>query len=202
MSDFKFDLPSTNSNVFERPLGRVIDLYLNDAITGASDYVEWNQQIRNCQEGDVVIFHINCYGGDIMTTIQLLRSISECKGQIVSSIEGACMSAATFLFLSADVCEVSDHSQFLVHNYSSGNWGKGNELISRALAEHKWAQKLLREIYAGFMTEDEIAAVIEGKDFWMDAQEVVDRLATRNDIVHGNIATPPTKKPTKRKTKK
>lgn len=198
MNDFKIDdiiNNNNNQNIYERVAGRVIDLYLNDTIEGPSEYVNWNQCFRNCAENDVVILHINCYGGDIMTTIQLLRSMSECKGRIIASIEGACMSAATFLFLSADICEVSDHTQFLVHNYSSGNWGKGNELISRALAEHTWAKRLLTDIYSDFMTPQEIESVIEGKDFWMDSKEVIKRLSKRNDIREN--PAPKTKAPRK-----
>jgi len=172
---------NNQTGVYERTTGRIFDLYLNDVIQSPKDYISWNQLIRSCGENDVVHFHINCYGGDVMTTIQLLRSMAECQGTTVASIEGACMSAATFIFLASDVCEISDHSQFLVHNYSSGNWGKGNELIAKALAEHAWANRLLNTIYEGFLTKEEIKEVIEGKDFWLDAPEVAKRLEKRNN---------------------
>lgn len=173
---------NVEAGIFERTGGRVLDFYLNDTIESPKDYVLWNQSIRSAGENDYIIFHINCYGGDIMTTIQLMRAIGECKGTVVASVEGACMSAATFIFLTADVCEVSEHSQFLIHNYSAGNWGKGNELISRALAEHAWANNLLHSVYSGFMTKAEIDQVVEGKDFWMDSNEVIKRLEKRNKV--------------------
>lgn len=171
---------NNQSGVYERTTGRIFDLYLNDVIQSPKDYIGWNQIIRSAGENDIVHIHINCYGGDVMTTIQLLRSIAECGGTVIASVEGACMSAATFIFLAADICEISDHSQFLIHNYSAGNWGKGNELIAKALAEHAWANKLLNSIYDGFLTKQEIKEVIEGKDFWLDAPEVAKRLERRN----------------------
>lgn len=187
-----------NTNgIYERQGGRVYDFYLNDVIQSSKDYVSWNQIIRGAGELDVIYLHINCYGGDVMTTIQLLRSMSECRGTIIASVEGACMSAATFLFLSADVCEVSDHSQFLIHNYSAGNWGKGNELIAKAIAEHAWANNLLHNLYAGFLTKEEIDEVINGKDFWLDSKEVVKRLQKRNDAQEKSKRKPRTRKTNK-----
>lgn len=178
-NDGSVDL-NNHTGVYERTTGRIFDLYLNDVIQSPKDYITWNQLIRSAGEQDIIHIHINCYGGDVMTTIQLLRSIAECNGTVVASIEGACMSAATFIFLAADMCEISDHSQFLIHNYSAGNWGKGNELIAKALAEHAWANRLLNTIYEGFLTKQEIKEVIEGKDFWLDAPEVAKRLEKRN----------------------
>ena len=165
---------------FARPVARFLDFYLNGHITDSKDYIQWNQEIRQAGENDLITIHINCYGGDIMTTIQLIRAMSDTKATVVASVEGACMSAATFVFLAANVCEVSEHSQFMIHNYSSGSWGKGNELIAKAIATDNWANNLMRKTYEHFLTSKEIEDVIAGKDIWMEQKEVIQRLEKRN----------------------
>ena len=121
--------PNT-SNAYEKPVARILDFYISGDITQAKDYQDWNQLMRNATENDAVILHINSSGGDIFTAIQLMRSMAESPSTVVASVEGMCMSAATLIFLCADVCEVSEHSHFMFHTYSSGNWGKGNEQLA------------------------------------------------------------------------
>jgi hypothetical protein len=43
------------------------------------------------------------------------------------------MSAATMIFLCADTYEVSEHSMFMFHNYSSATFGKGGEMFDKGM---------------------------------------------------------------------
>ena len=131
MSKFNIeDLALTNNDVFERAIARTYDLYLHDTIEGPDKYINWNQLFRSAGPNDVIYVHINSYGGQINTAIQMMRAMRETEATIVTSIEGACLSAATMIFLCGDLCEVSDHSQFMVHTYSGGSFGKGSDIIA------------------------------------------------------------------------
>ena len=168
------------NDVYEKPVARILDFYISGDIKEAKDYTAWNQLMRNATENDAVIIHINSSGGDIFSAIQLMRTMAEAPATVIASVEGMCMSAATLIFLCADVCEVSEHSHFMFHTYSSGNWGKGNEQIASALANDKWARHLFNQVYRGFLEPKEIKEMIDGKDFWMDPIEVKRRLDKRN----------------------
>lgn len=165
--------------VFSRPTGSVFDFYLNGNIEGPDKYVEWNHIIRTASERDIIYFHINCYGGDVMTAVQLMRAMAESNAQIIASVEGACMSAATFIFLIADSFEISEHSMFMFHNYSGFSFGKGNEMREQINHEDKWSKHLLESIYKNFFTPEEIKEIANGKDFWMAPDEVGKRLEKR-----------------------
>jgi ATP-dependent protease ClpP protease subunit len=95
------------------------------------------------------------------------------------SVEGACMSAATIVFLMADEFEISAHSMFMFHNYSGGTIGKGGEMIDQIKHERKWSESLLNEIYSDFLNPDEIRSILDNKDIWMGGEEVVNRLNKR-----------------------
>ncbi len=181
--DRDFEVSPVVRGVFNRPTGQILDFYLNSAIGNPEDYSEWNQILRSSTEQDVVYLHINCYGGQALTAVQLMRAISESRATVVASVEGACMSAATFLFLMADVCEISDHSIFMFHNFSGGTIGKGNEMMAQVHHNDKWARNLMDSIYKDFFTKDEIDSILEGKDYWLSPDEVTERLQKRNAIL-------------------
>ena len=181
---------------FVADYGSVSDFYISSQIGPASEYVDWFQRIRAARESDVLRFHINCPGGDLFTTIQFIQVLSETKATIVMSVEGACMSAATLLFLMGDEYTVTEHSVFLFHNYSGGVVGKGAEIYHGVMHERKWTEKLLRHSYDDFLTDKEISQLIEDKDVWIDAETVINRLKEKE------TEDSPKKKSTKKKTTK
>lgn len=201
--DKEFEVSPVVRGVFNRPTGQILDFYLNSSIGNPEDYSEWNQILRSSGEQDVVYLHINCYGGQALTAVQLMRAISESRATVVASVEGACMSAATFLFLMADVCEISDHSIFMFHNFSGGTIGKGNEMMAQVHHNDKWARGLMESIYKDFFTQEEIDSILEGKDYWMSPDEVTERLKLRNDILEKQqTAALETVKPTRKRRSK
>lgn len=155
------------------------EFYVSGEIESSEDYIEWFDLIRSAGETDILKFYINSPGGDLFTAIQFLRVLSETEATIVVSVEGACMSAATLIFLCADQFEVSPHSMFMFHNYSSGVEGKGGEMYDRIQHEKTWSEKLLRDIYSDFLTEKEIVSILDNKDIWMDGEQVIKRLEVK-----------------------
>ncbi len=180
MSESKPNIQPNPSTVYEKPVARMFDFYLTGDVKEAREYQDWNQILRTANETDAVVIHINSPGGDIFTIIQLMRSMAESPATVVASVEGMCMSAATLLFLSADVCEISEHSHFMFHTYSSGNWGKGSEQLANVQADDKWARHLFNTVYKDFLSVKEIKEIVDGKDLWMNPAEVKKRLEARN----------------------
>lgn len=182
-----------------RPVANVHEFYLSGEINKPEEYIDWFDIIRNATKHDVVNIHINSMGGNLFTAIQFLRVLGECEGTVICSVEGACMSAATMIFLCADGFEVSGHSMFMFHNYSGGTIGKGGEMYDNIVHERKWSENLLREIYSDFLTEDEIQSILNNKDIWMEGDEVIKRLEARKEKVNEEKEKP---KPQPRRRKK
>ena len=112
-----------------------------------------------------------------------MRVLNETEATVVVSVEGACMSAATVIFLCGDVFEVSAHSMFMFHNYSGGTFGKGGEMLDQLQHERTWSEKMLREVYSDFLTVKEIDAMLNNKDLWMDGDEIIKRLKSKQKKV-------------------
>ena len=99
------------------------------------------------------------------------------------------MSAATIIFLSADIFEISEHSMFMFHNYSGMILGKGGEMYDNILHERKWSEKLFTSIYKDFLTKAEVESILENKDIWMDSSEVLKRLNKKGKIDNASKTT-------------
>lgn len=192
--------PKTHSNGYfpSKAISSLHEFYLTGEIGPADDYVEWFDAIRHASETDAIKIYINSFGGDLFTAIQFLRVLSDTPAAVLCSVEGACMSAATMIFLSADHFEVTPHSIFMFHNYSGGTIGKGGEMIDQLQHERKWSERLMREIYKDFMSADEIKAMLDNRDIWMDGEEVVKRLQARIQKVEK--PEPQKRKPAAKKT--
>jgi ATP-dependent protease ClpP protease subunit len=174
----EFDGPS-KARYFAQPVATVVNLYLCGEIKAAEEYVEWFQLFRAAGETDTIYIRINSEGGDLFAALQIVRAIQESNATIVCSVEGICMSAATLIFLSADRFELSDHTMFMFHNYSSGTIGKGGEMYDQITHFRAWSEKLFASFYKDFLTPEEIKSMLDNKDIWLDAEEVAERLKNR-----------------------
>ena len=177
----KNELDANNDTVafLNRPIGTLHTFYISGGIKGPENYSSWFETIRNASEHDIICLHINSPGGDAFTAVQFMRVMRETKANVVASVEGACMSAATLIFLSAHHWEISEHSVFMFHDYSSWSIGKGGEMYDELTHFRKWSEKLWNDTYSEFLTQDEIKQILDNKDIWMSSDEVAKRLNTR-----------------------
>jgi ATP-dependent protease ClpP protease subunit len=194
---------------YSRPSSFVHSFYLYK-VEGPEKYTEWFDIIRSCGENDIIKIHINSGGGDLLTTLQLIRALQETAATVVCSVEGQCCSAATLVFLQADMVEVSDHSIFMFHNYSGGTIGKGGEMMDQLKHESIWIEKLFRDVYKDFLTADEIQLMLNNKDIWMSGEEVLTRIKKKIEKLNESnkedsvelVEEKPVKKVTKAKSTK
>jgi ATP-dependent protease ClpP protease subunit len=195
--------PKIHSNGFfpSKPIANLYEFYLTEEIDTADNYVEWFDTIRHADETDIIKIYINSIGGDLFTAIQFMRVLADTQATVIASVEGACMSAATMIFLCCNNFEVTPHSIFMFHNYSGGVFGKGGEMIDQLQHERKWSERLMKEIYKDFMNDNEIKAMLENKDIWMDGEEVVKRLNHKMQMAQ-KTEKPEAKKPARKVVKK
>lgn len=184
MTDKLDSLLNTSKGSFSKVTGNLYEFYLSGEIEEASEYIEWFDTIRNARATDTVKIYINSCGGDLYTALQFLRVLSESNAHVITSVEGACMSAATMIFLHGDEFEVTPHSLFMFHNYSAGVFGKGGEMFDQLQFERAWSENFLQEVYHDFLTPEEIQSMLNNKDIWMTSEQVMARI----DIVLAKMA--------------
>jgi len=175
--DDLLDPKAGSAEYFTKNTSNSYEFYLSGELLEPESYIAWFDVMRNARPYDNIKLYINSCGGNLYSAIQFLRVMAESDAHIITSVEGACMSAATMIFLSGDEFQVTPHSLFMFHNYSAGVFGKGGEMYDQLQFERAWSEQFLSEVYKDFLTEQEIDSMLNNKDIWMTSDEVVKRLS-------------------------
>lgn len=139
--------------------------------------------IRMANENDIVHILINSQGGRDDTMKAFLNVMAQCPTHIITEIESDCNSAATMIFLAGDEMRVTDDAEFMIHTGAYGTSGKEGNVRQQVEFFAKSNARLMKKYYKGFLTTSEIEEVINGKDMWMDSEEIVQRLNNRQEIL-------------------
>ena len=75
-----------------------------------------------------IYIHINSGGGDVFAILSCIHLIENNKININTIVEGQSCSAATILAMVGKTRQITQNSYMLIHNISSGFWGKMHEL--------------------------------------------------------------------------
>lgn len=144
-------------------------------ICDPSNYRKIYDCLRRVDEGEEVLMVLNSGGGDLTTFVQIYNLLQECKGKTVAEIYTA-YSAASFIALSCDEIIIKEFSSMMIHSMSYANEGKLEEVTASNDFMRKWNSELTHKLLTGFMTQQEIKDVNNGKDFWFLGDEVKKRL--------------------------
>lgn len=176
--------PSQNNHFgyFEQIIPvRIHSFFLNRAIEDPQHYTEMVHKIRNAPSHDVIYIHLATPGGQLTTGMQIINAIRTTDAKVVTVLDGEACSLGTFIFLSGHEQEVHDDAVMMFHDMSFGAYGKANEHALRTDSLRKWYQKMCKRICSGFLTTQEIDAICNGQDLWMESDEVRKRLKRMHD---------------------
>lgn len=159
-----------------------------DIETEVDRYIEMINTLKTAEQHDQIYIYLNTPGGDLATTVQIISAIKQSAANVTTVIEGECCSAGTLIFLSGDDFIVNDHCTLMIHNYSHGPIGKGGELKSAVDYSDKYFKKISEDFYKDFLTDEEIVAVCQDKDFWMETDEILERLERKGCNVKSSLS--------------
>lgn len=139
--------------------------------------------LMSANEEDSVIFLINSPGGQLNGLLALVEGVKMTDATTMAVLIGECASAASMFALHCDTVFVSDNATMLCHNISYGTGGKGSDILSHVQHVSKTSEKLLRKTYEHFLTEKEIDEMINGREIYLDADEIKERLDKKSKIL-------------------
>jgi ATP-dependent protease ClpP protease subunit len=177
--------PTPSSNPWDRAIPistnrNVTTAYLTDEIDEPFVYNELTNLLYAATADDQFILAINTPGGHLNSAIMLCDAIRNSSASVTARLSGSVCSAGTMITLACDKLHIADHTEFMIHYYSAGTYGKGSELKQRQSFMDKSLRNMYERVYAGFLTAEEIESVIEGTDIWLDAEEVRERWKLRS----------------------
>ena len=134
------------------------------------------------QEDDQIHFHLNSGGGSVSALNTCLDAISRTDAITVAVIQGDCHSAASILALHCDFVDVGLYATMLCHHASYPiPFQKAADVESMVQHYSENLRDLMQETYEGFMTPSEIQEMLDGKQFYMNSDEIVARLEARDE---------------------
>lgn len=158
--------------------GDIISMYIYGEVTEPRNYFQELETIRNARDTDTIIMYYNTPGGNLDTAVSFISAMSASNANIVGVIDGLCASAGSLMFLYSDEYEINKGGHMLIHAYSSWISGKRNEVLAQVAFSSGLNENLFKDIYLGFLTEEEITRVNAGHDIWLAADEIGKRCIT------------------------
>lgn len=150
--------------------------YLSGDIEVPVAYVDMIHRIRTATPDETITIHLNTQGGDLSAGLQIVNAMKYSQAHIIASLEGEAFSLGSLIFLAADEFLIHDNSLMMIHNFSGGSYGKGNEQVSYIEATMKWFKQLAQDYYVPFITEKELAEVLKDNDIYLQTDDIRKRV--------------------------
>ena len=159
-----------NKIYFYSEVSRPKNLELNKAIVNL-DVGMQNRAVALDADPGRIFLHINSYGGSVFAGLSTVDYIINSKTPVVSTIDGCAASAATLMSVSASHRRMNKHAYMLIHQLSSGLWGKYEELKDD-MENCDNFMKVIREIYEEHtkIPKKELDKILK-HDLWWDAEK-------------------------------
>lgn len=185
-SDEEEELYSPNSS---KPFGffeqtqtfHRIQVYLDEAIREPSYYRGFIQRLGTLGEGDIVELTINTPGGRVDSAVSIINALRATEAEVLAIIDNEAASAGSLIALACPNIMVAPNSTVMIHNWFGGGGGKGGDIVSSINYNNQKIQKLMTEVYQGFLTEVELRDLFIGRDYYFDSEEIEARLVKRQE---------------------
>jgi len=166
---------SNDENGGVERIGNHIYFYCEVNNSTVLDLVKYLREIN--QEGMAsnppppVFLHINSQGGDYFSGLAGGAHISKSRCPVISIVEGQAASAATIMSVKAQQRIITPYSYMLIHEISSGFWGKVSDM-KQEFANCVKLEKGIVNIYNEYtaLTESQIKRILKTDTYW-DANE-------------------------------
>ena len=129
-----------------------------------------DQASRLGTETGKINLHINSYGGSVFAGFSSVDYIINSRVPVVSIIEGCAASAATIMSVVASHRKINKHAYMLIHQLSSGMWGKYQEQKD-AIENSDRLMNMIIDIYEKHtkIPKKELNKLLK-HDLWWDAE--------------------------------
>lgn len=174
-------LPSGKTLPTAMPMAMRYTLTFDSGIEEPEKYTYFCQVLQQAKEGDLVEIFFNSYGGSASTMIMLLNFMENCQAHIRGHLVGSAHSAASILFINCDDHTVGRYTDMCCHTLRTGFGGKLPDCEEHLAHTKKQAMEILTDTYTGFVSEEELNLIKDGKEHYMDGEAIEKALERRKE---------------------
>lgn len=159
-----------NKIYFYSGVTRQDNLALNKLLHSTGHKLANIQQVYKLNESPSIQLHINSYGGSVFAGFSSVDYIRNCPVPVTSVIDGCAASAATIMSVVAEERLMNEHAFMLIHQLSSGMWGKF-EALKDDMKNNELLMKKIIGIYEEHtkIPKTKIKDILK-RDLWWDAK--------------------------------
>lgn len=160
-----------------------VRLVLNEDIKEPSFYNEVLDRVDRLTENDYLVVEIDTNGGNIDGAIAIMDAIENTQAEVIGVIKNKAYSVGSAIALTCPNLNISPNTRMMIHSFTAGYFGKDNELEANFEFNQKYLHNFMGNTYKYFLTEKEISELFAGKDIWLDADQVLERLEKKNILL-------------------
>lgn len=176
------ELGGKSSRITKKAISFLYEIEFDDDIKEPHNYREDMEVFRNASENDLIRIHVNTSGGLLESVISYITNMQATEGSTIAVLESVAHSGGSMVFLQADEHMVSPHAAMLIHESTFGCYDSSAKLHSYVDFTKKHTYQVYHDYYKDFLTVEEIDGVLDGKDMWLNADEIIERLHKRAEI--------------------
>ena len=143
------------------------EAHLYGALEEFRDVRDTVSLLNEMGEQDAVTLKINSPGGSVDVGVTLLEAMARCKGQVVCHVIHPSYSMGAIIALAGDYLLMDPFCFLMFHNYSSGVFGKGAELMAGARHGDAYIKNLFTGFCTPFLTKSEMTKLWQDQDIYI-----------------------------------
>lgn len=152
-------------------------IWLDEDIKDPPYYRDALEALDNATESDFIYIHIDSVGGSVGTAVKMINAIRQSDAQIMGVLENRAYSAGSLILLACPAILVKPYSTLMAHSVSAGFGGDLEKSLDYATFLKTETNRLVDDVYGGFLTPDEITSVKLGhREIWLKDFQVIERL--------------------------
>lgn len=163
-----------------------VEIFLHEGINVPGFYSEIYHTLTNLSEDKEAVININNGGGFETGASLICHGLRNTKARTVANLSGLVASAATLVTMECDDIILAPDTIFMIHESSfEGLGGKFSDMKTFKEFYETHTRRMSNIYYGGFLTEDEIELMHNGKEKWLNSDEVMERWNKRKESKGG-----------------
>ncbi len=162
-----------------------ITVPLDEDIKSPKYYRHVLARISDLEEGDNLIFKLDTPGGDIQGITSLIHAVQSTDANVHCHIDTEADSAGSLFALNCGSVSVAPWARMMIHTASGRSGGTMANSVAYSTFMDAELRKMMTEAYQGFLSESELDDVFKGREFYFNAEQIVERLECKKQYLEG-----------------
>lgn len=161
------------------PLAMHFPIMIDGEILETEFYREEFDTILQAQEGDLITVMLSSGGGNLSTSLRFYSLLKESPAHTVAIVESHAHSGASIVAMGCDEIRATPYAEMLIHTCGYHFGGSHPDVKAYVKHSDRMMEKIVPEVYAGFLSEERIADVLRGEQVWLFADDVQEAITSR-----------------------